>query len=296
MIAAPLLLFLLSLSPQNAPIEEPPQAQAELLQFLSSIHIAQGVVAREAVCILCSIHVDGELTDEAVAVWGSVTVSGTVEREIVAVGGYVRLLPGSRVGEDVVAVGGRVYQDTAATVGGSVDEVAYLYFPGQPSLPWPGVLLFAAVILVACMLAAGLLRRSRFSAIKTVLLRRPVAVMLIGVLACVLIGLAGYVTFLLGPLEDWADSGLMLALLILAWLGSAALAGSLGNLLFPANFVASVAAGAVLLSLLLMIPVFGLVVLGAVFLAGVGAALLSGLGSDPDWLLARFRRVPKTEP
>ncbi|MFQ5741656.1 MAG: hypothetical protein ACE5JX_21875, partial [Acidobacteriota bacterium] len=91
------LVLSLPLPTLEAGGQPPVQAGDDQVRYLSSIHIPQGAVAGEAVCILCSIRVDGKLTGEAVAVWGDIVVSGTVADEVVTAGGNVRLLAGSRV-------------------------------------------------------------------------------------------------------------------------------------------------------------------------------------------------------
>ncbi len=221
------------------------------------------------------------MTEEAVAVLGDIVVSGTVAQEVVTAGGNIRLLSGSKVGVEAVAAGGHVYRDPQATVG-SIDELAYLFFPGQRSFPWPGAMLFAAATLAALLLAAGLLREARTSHLKSTFSGRPAASLLLGIAAMLLVWAVGSLTSLLGSWEDWGDLILAALILVPAWLGSAGLVRFLGGLPFPSHTGRALAAGSLL--------VLGLLTFFLILAAGWGTAVISGLGSNPDWLLRLFRR------
>ncbi|HWP99615.1 MAG TPA: polymer-forming cytoskeletal protein [Vicinamibacterales bacterium] len=65
-----------------------------------------------------------EVASEAVAILGSVDVDGEVTGDVTAVMGSVRLGPDARVGGQVTAVGGRVRRAPGAEVHGGVTEVA----------------------------------------------------------------------------------------------------------------------------------------------------------------------------
>jgi len=66
------------------------------------------------------IHVDvGETVQgDVVAMGGDVTIEGTVKGSVTAMGGDVHLLPGARVDDDVVCLGGTLVEDAGASVGG----------------------------------------------------------------------------------------------------------------------------------------------------------------------------------
>jgi hypothetical protein len=68
---------------------------------------------------------EDEAVDQAVAVMGSVRVDGEVRDAVVAVLGSVDLGPRAVVRGDVVSVGGRVRRQEGARVNGSVTEVAF---------------------------------------------------------------------------------------------------------------------------------------------------------------------------
>lgn len=85
-----------------------------------------GEVEGPAVSILGDTRVNGSTGREAVAVLGNVFVDGTVGGEVVAVLGDVTLGPKAVVQGDVIVVGGRIISDAAAVVKGDRQEVSFL--------------------------------------------------------------------------------------------------------------------------------------------------------------------------
>jgi hypothetical protein len=89
----------------------------------SGITVDKDEIVDQAVAVLGSVHVDGEVDENAVAVLGSVVVNGKIGGDVVAVGGNVRLGPKSEVMGDVRSIGGGVYRAEGSRVHGSVQEV-----------------------------------------------------------------------------------------------------------------------------------------------------------------------------
>ncbi|HSM13294.1 MAG TPA: hypothetical protein VLA66_04440 [Thermoanaerobaculia bacterium] len=83
-----------------------------------SIRIDEDETVGAAVCVGCSVTVDGVVLEDAVAVGGSVRVSGRVEGQAVAVGGSVGVADGAEVGDDAVAIGGAVEVEEGGHTGG----------------------------------------------------------------------------------------------------------------------------------------------------------------------------------
>jgi hypothetical protein len=93
----------------------------------------------DRVRIFGDVHVtEGEsLTGQAVAVMGSVRVDGEVDDQVVAVMGSVHLGPRAVVRGDIVSVGGRIHRAPGSQVRGDVTEVALGGgIPGSPR-GWP---------------------------------------------------------------------------------------------------------------------------------------------------------------
>lgn len=80
----------------------------------------------DRVRILGSVVVDSDerVDGQAVAVIGSVRVEGEVRQQVVAVLGNVELGPNAVVGGDVISVGGRVRRASTSQVRGGITEVA----------------------------------------------------------------------------------------------------------------------------------------------------------------------------
>ena len=93
--------------------------------FGSSIHIAEGEVARDVVTIGGSIEIDGDVDGDVVAVGGPITIDGKVTGDVVAVGGGVKLGSEAEVLGEVTSVGSRVERAEGAEVIGRINEVAF---------------------------------------------------------------------------------------------------------------------------------------------------------------------------
>jgi len=271
------------------------QLQAEEVSFFHNIHIKQGTVSSDAVCIGCSILVDGQLNADAVAIAGDVVVSGVVEGDAIAVGGGVRTQSAARLAGDAIAVGGSA-DIAAGTVEAEVTAVPYFFLPGQRSLYLIGTVVFVGVNISILMLG-GLLLRSRLKQMASPIKGRPLLTVLAGLVLIILFGL----------LEDnIPDSsfgevvtdimGILFCLALLA--GYSALSWQIGSLMLPGRRLWVVLlAGATASTLLLMIPVFGLLALVVVPVLSIGCLLLSGLGCDSDWFVARvLKRRSESSP
>jgi hypothetical protein len=105
-------------SPPSTPsAPEAPEAPAP-----PRAHVSHG----DRVRIFGNVTVDPDenIRGQAVAVIGSVHINGEVGDQVVAVLGSVYLGPGAVVGGDVVSVGGHVYRESGSQVRGGITEVA----------------------------------------------------------------------------------------------------------------------------------------------------------------------------
>jgi len=73
-----------------------------------------------------SIRITGTVKEGAIAFGGDVIVEGTVEGDVAAIGGSVIQREGSRIGGDVIVLGG-VYQNSKATPGRDPKSVTIMY-------------------------------------------------------------------------------------------------------------------------------------------------------------------------
>src|SRR5688572_4227032 len=71
-----------------------------------SPHIVDGTTDTMAYAVGHSLKITGTVRNGAIALGGDVIVAGTVEGDVAAIGGSVIQLDGSRIGGDVIVVGG----------------------------------------------------------------------------------------------------------------------------------------------------------------------------------------------
>jgi hypothetical protein len=100
--------------PVPAPSEPAPAPEITVRRHGARVAIGRDLVIGE-----------GErVGDDAVAILGSVTVNGEVEGNVVAIGGEVRLGPRAVVRGDVTSVGGGISAEPTAKIAGATNEVA----------------------------------------------------------------------------------------------------------------------------------------------------------------------------
>jgi cytoskeletal protein CcmA (bactofilin family) len=118
-------------APEAPAAPEKPEAERDFpsnttgsrLNFGGGITVQKDELAEEAVAILGSVRVDGEVSRDVNAVGGSVTVNGRVGGNVTAVGGNVRLGPHAVVDGDVNSVGGTIIRSEGAQIHGQTSEV-----------------------------------------------------------------------------------------------------------------------------------------------------------------------------
>ncbi len=256
--------------------------------------------AREVVAIGGSIEVTGQTRREVVAIGGDVTVSGSVGRELVAVFGSVNLLDGASVAHDVVSVGGHVRGVDRAKIGGSVQSV-------QPFLP---AIRFGFLLLLAIFLIAGLVVQPLLAVLcHAILGERRVWVLaettrsraglsfLLGlgmVFGSFMLSIFGALNPFLAPLLSFPFWMLFFVLLVVGYTGISYWVGR--SLVSTAGAMAATLLGAVLVTILQLIPVLGWMAFCVFSLMAMGSALLSGFGTATDWLIKRERLDPIPRP
>ena len=92
------------------------QSTQDRVSVRDDIVIERGETVADAVCIGCSIRIEGAVMGDAVSIGGRITVPGRVGGDVVAVGGSIDLT--GVVDGDVVAVAGFVELGPGAAVGG----------------------------------------------------------------------------------------------------------------------------------------------------------------------------------
>jgi uncharacterized RDD family membrane protein YckC/cytoskeletal protein CcmA (bactofilin family) len=241
-----------------------------------------GVVENDAVAVFGNNTINGSVGGESVSVFGNTHINGPVNGEGVAVFGDVELGPKAVIGGDITVVFGQLTRDPAAQTHGAINNVGGAGYFGDfvwlrtyitkcvlwgrllwigPNLGWAWIvdacfLLFYA--LLALLFPRGIERSVEtleqrpggtvLAAFLAMLLTPFLIVLLaitgIGVALIPFVGLALFVGTLFGKAS------------VHAWLGRR-LAKLFGGATPPAP-VAAVLIGGVFLSLLYMVPIFGM--------------------------------------
>jgi hypothetical protein len=255
---------------------------------------------REVVAVGGNVDISGRSRSEAVAVGGNVTVSGSVGKEVVAVFGNVFLREGAEVDNDVVSVGGRIQGADRAKIGGSVKSI-------QAFLP---VLKFGFLLMLGVFLVLGLVVQPLLAVLgHAVLGERRVWVLAettrsraglcfvlgLGMIAAwFMLSIVGAMTPFVGPLLSFPAWLLFFVLLVVGYTGISYWVGR--SLVSSSGAMAATLLGAVLVTILQLIPIVGWMAFFAFSLMAMGSALLSGFGTATDWLIKRGDIDPFARP
>ena len=280
------------------------------------IVVTEDEVLREVVCIGCSIHVEGTVTEnavaiggnleidnlvegEAVAIGGSVTVNGTVGGEIVAIAGDVNLSPGAAAGSDVVAIFGSVNGAAAAVDG----EIMSMFGPQRKLLPLAlsglaaillGLALFLLLIQpMMVFVAFVILGENRVQVLANTIRQRAGLAFLsgIGLVFCWMI-----LTFLIAITGLWIP-GLEVVFFVVLVVGYSGISYWVGRGMSKSSGpLAAVLLGALLVTIFQAIPLIGWLGFAIFSMMALGSAVLSGFGTSTDWLVRRGQGEPMSWP
>jgi hypothetical protein len=130
---AVLALFLIAVAVPVA------RADDNRVSVFHSISVEEGEQVENAVCVFCSIRVDGALQGNAVAILGSIRSNGQIEQNAVSILGGVSLGRDAHIGQNCVAILGSVRRANSDQIGQNVVEIpfAIIFIP---------IFLFVAVV------------------------------------------------------------------------------------------------------------------------------------------------------
>ena len=267
---------------------------ADVVQFGKAVYISPDETAGDIVCIVCSIRIAGQATGDVVSVGGSVQVNGDVQGDVVVVGGALQLGPEAVLHGDATAVGGGLQRaPTAQIKGEAVNQRLPLGLKGMALLllsPLVGLLVVGVLLSV---LGYAILGEQRIETIVSTLRRHTGLALLAGLGVCVAFSVV--VTF-----SHWAGSASLLiigacslAMLVIVIVGYTGVSAWVGHRVTSAGAgIGAVVVGAIVVGLLQGIPLLGAIPLLIFGLFALGAAVLSGLGTEPDWLQHQLASHP----
>jgi hypothetical protein len=283
------LLILTVISPGSGPAQSP--EVRDISSYFREIIVARDESVGTVQCSGCSVVVLGTATEDVIALGGDVTVEGTVKGDAIALGGSIHLLPGSQLEGDAAAIGGSVRVDAGARAQGDTDSLPFLHVPGQRSFHVSSVSSLLAVNLLLLLLGAMIFRRRRAENLAGAVILHPGTVALAGLLLLCLTLLLFILAGIPAQYELLWISLIGLSVLFLSLAGYLGVCEAIGGLVTRRGlWLVTPLAGAVLVTVLLLIPVAGFAFLLASFVAVLGSALVSGLGKSPGWLLARLKQ------
>lgn len=95
------------------------QAHRNRTYFNQDIFVAQGQEVHNAICVFCSVQVEGDLSGRVVVLFGSLNVSGRIEGSTMVVGGNAVLDSQARLGGNAIVVGGNAVYETDESISGN---------------------------------------------------------------------------------------------------------------------------------------------------------------------------------
>ena len=95
------------------------------VSIFHSISVEDGEDVQNAVCILCSIRINGSVEQNAVAILGSIHSDGPIGQNAVSILGSVNLGREAHVGQNCVAVLGSVSRFSSSQVGQNIVEIPF---------------------------------------------------------------------------------------------------------------------------------------------------------------------------
>ncbi len=269
---------------------------SEFIRYFRSIRVEAGQTTSDAMCVVCPIYVHGKVDGDALTLGGDIVVQGEITGDAITLGGDVLLSKGSRIAGDATAVGGEVHREDGAIVVGESDSLPYFYVPGQRSLQIYGLLTLTAVNMAFAVLLGYLVPRRRSGNLADAIGSHPAATITAGVLFVTifvaLIWLAGTL-----PRVGVPFTVLLTLITVFAFCsGYAGLATFAGRISTggKSRFL-TLAAGAGLLTILLLVPIAGLAAMLVFVVLALGSVVVSGLGGNPDWLPRKLRRVSSAD-
>ncbi len=266
--------------------DEPP----DVTQVARRLVVEEGQHVGDAICVGCSIEIHGTVDRDAVAIAGSITVfsNGEVQRDTLAIGGGIQLRERAYVSRDALAIGGHLKKDPAAFVGHDAHEQSFI--PGLVLYGLAGLIVvtivpWSVLNIILALIAAGVMGHKRVETVVETLQVQPLMAVMAGMSAVVAAVILWFIASLIGD-----TVGVVVASIVAIALGVATVVGYtgvsawVGHGLGIQRTLAAMVVGAVVITLLQLVPLFGLAMFAIYVLFAIGSAVVSGFGTAPDWL------------
>jgi hypothetical protein len=285
------------------------RADSDRVMVGEDIYVAEDEDLNDAVCVGCSIRIDGKVRDavaiggsievageahDAVSIGGGLDVRGKVTGDAVVLFGSTRVREGGRIHGDAVSVLGSVRVQDSGSVGGDIVS----------SESWAPIALSGVVIGLIIFLVAGiviqpllvllcfaLLGERRITVLAETARRRSGMSFLIGIALCIgsfILSIAAAMTPIVSLQIPF---GLILFCVLVV--GYAGVSYWVGRGMLPrSGALAAAILGAVLVTIIQLIPIVGQIAFLIFSMMALGSAVLSGFGTSIDWLAERTNSEP----
>jgi len=285
------------------------RADKDRVMVGEDIYVAEGEDLNDAVCVGCSIRIDGKVrdavaiggsievtgeVDDAVSIGGGLDVRGKVNGDAVVLFGSTRVRDGGRIRGDAVSILGSVRVPDSSSVGGDIVS----------SESWAPIALSGIVIAIVVFLIAGiviqpllvllcftLLGERRIAVLAETARRRSGMSFLIGIALCIGSFILSIAAAMTPVISLQIPFGLILFCVLVV--GYAGVSYWVGRGMLPRSSALGAAIlGAVLVTIIQLIPIVGQLAFLIFSMMALGSAALSGFGTSIDWLAERTNNEP----
>jgi hypothetical protein len=95
------------------------QVRGNRIYVGQDIFVASGQQVHNAICVFCSIQIEGDLTGRALVLFGSLNVTGRIDHGSSVIGGNTVIDSQARIGGNAVVLGGNAVYETDDSISGS---------------------------------------------------------------------------------------------------------------------------------------------------------------------------------
>jgi hypothetical protein len=278
-IARTLLILLLCAAPASAQTQTKPRPK-DRFRILRNIIIESGDTVSDVQCFACSVVVRGHVAGDIITVGGGIVVEGAVDGDALAAGGGIESHAQGKLSGNAIAVGGYVQANEGGAIGGKSLGIPYVIIPGQLSPTALGALALAAFNVLFVGIAFVILGARRVTNTANAIRYRSALVMISAFISLAVLYALNALCVYAGRAEDAAEIVLGALTLAVAAAGATGLGTAVARIAFPeTKGIVTVFAGILALTLLELVPLFGIVVFVAGGLMSLGAAVASGFGA-----------------
>jgi hypothetical protein len=274
-----LLILLFCLAATSAQTKPNPRLK-DRFRILRNITIEYGESVSDVQCFACSVVVRGHVAGDIITMGGGIVVEGVVDGDALAAGGGIESRAQGKLSGNAIAVGGYVRTSDGGAIGGKSLGIPYVIIPGQLSPTALGSIALAAFNVFFVGISFAILGARRVTNTANAIRYRSGLVMISAIISLAVLYALNALCVNLGRAEDAAEIVLGALLLGIASAGATGLGSAVARIAFPeTKGIVTVLAGILALTLLELVPLFGIVVFVAGGLVSLGAAVTSGFGT-----------------